>query len=71
LYENDSLLGALDSRPSYSRWLSHMTYEFGMFFGVAGSNNDINVLNRSSLFTDMLKGEAPNVNFMVNEHDHN
>jgi hypothetical protein len=35
------------------------------FFGVAGSNNDVNVLNQSSLFTGVLKGEAPNVNFMV------
>jgi hypothetical protein len=38
---------------------------------VAGSNNDINVLNQSPLFTDVLRGEAPIVNFMVNGHEYN
>ena len=41
------------------------------FFGVAGSNNDINVLNQSPLFKDVLQGQAPIVNFMVNGHEHN
>ena len=36
------------------------------FFGTAGSNNDINVLNRSPLFIDVLKGIAPRVHFTVN-----
>ncbi|XP_071680433.1 uncharacterized protein [Lolium perenne] len=38
---------------------------------LAGSNNDINVLNQSSLFTDVLMGEAPIVNFTVNGHEYN
>jgi hypothetical protein len=38
---------------------------------VAGSNNDINVLNQSPLFKDVLQGQAPIVNFMVNRHEHN
>jgi hypothetical protein len=38
---------------------------------VAGSNNDINVLNQSPLFTDVLRGEAPVVNFTVNGHEYN
>ncbi|XP_042460875.1 uncharacterized protein LOC122044545 [Zingiber officinale] len=29
------------------------------FFGIAGSGNDINVLNESSLFNDVLQGNAP------------
>ncbi|KAL6883427.1 hypothetical protein ACP4OV_010841 [Aristida adscensionis] len=29
------------------------------FFGMAGSNNDINVLNQSPLFIEAIKGEAP------------
>jgi hypothetical protein len=36
------------------------------YFGVAGSNNDINVLNRSTLFISTLKGEAPRVQYNVN-----
>jgi hypothetical protein len=36
------------------------------YFGVAGSNNDINVLNRSPLFISTLKGEAPRVQYTVN-----
>jgi hypothetical protein len=34
-----------------------------MFFRVAGSNNDVSVLNKSSLFTDMIKGEASNIKY--------
>ena len=36
------------------------------FFGIAGSRNDINVLNESNLFNDVLRGEAPQVNFVAN-----
>jgi hypothetical protein len=42
-----------------------------MLFGVAGSNNDVNVLNQSLLFTDVLKGEAPNMKFMMDGHKYN
>ncbi|TVT97759.1 hypothetical protein EJB05_56980, partial [Eragrostis curvula] len=41
------------------------------FFGMAGSNNDINVLNQSPLFYEVLKGEAPNVQFSVNGNEYN
>jgi hypothetical protein len=41
------------------------------FFGVAGSNNDLNVLNQSPLFFDALKGEAPQVHFSVNGNEYN
>jgi hypothetical protein len=39
----------LEAVASYDRWIWHA------FFGVARSNNDINVLNQSSLFTDVLR----------------
>jgi hypothetical protein len=55
----------LEAVASYDRWIWHA------FFGVAGSNNDINVLNQSPLFTDVLRGEAPVVNFTVNGHEYN
>jgi len=41
------------------------------FFGVAGSNNDLNVLNQSPLFFDALKGQAPQVHFSVNGNEYN
>ena len=49
-----------------------MIFGFGMhFFGAAGSNNDINVLDQSPLFTDVLQGRAPNAHFNVNGTDYN
>ena len=36
------------------------------FFGITGFYNDINVLNKSPLFIDAIKGEAPRVNYNVN-----
>lgn len=43
--EDSSQKGALDPRLSCSWLFSHMTYVPGMLFGVAGSNNDVNVLS--------------------------
>jgi hypothetical protein len=36
------------------------------FFGTAGSQNDINVLNKSPLFIEAIRGEAPTVQYTVN-----
>jgi hypothetical protein len=41
------------------------------FFGVTGSNNDINVLNQSPLFLEQVRGEAPRVHFSVNGNEYN
>ena len=40
------------------------------FFGMPGSHNDINVLHRSSLFARLAEGEAPNVNYTINNNDY-
>ncbi|XP_071741015.1 uncharacterized protein [Rutidosis leptorrhynchoides] len=50
----------LEAVASYDGWFWHA------FFGTAGSNNDINVLNQSDLFNDFLAGEAPPCTFTVN-----
>ena len=50
----------LEAVASVDLWIWHV------FFGVAGSNNDINVLNQSPLFNDVLHGYAPDVQFTVN-----
>jgi hypothetical protein len=49
---------------SHDRWILHA------FFGVAGSNNDINVLNQSPLFVDVIRGHTPEVSFTVNGREH-
>jgi hypothetical protein len=41
------------------------------FAGLPDSNNDINVIDRSPLVVDWLKGNAPEHRFRVNEHDYN
>jgi hypothetical protein len=55
----------LEAVASHDLWLWHA------FFGAAGSNNDINVLNQSSVFINELKGQAPRVQYMVNGNQYN
>jgi len=55
----------LEAVASYDLWIWHA------FFGAAGSNNDINVLDQSLLFTEQLQGKAPEVQFTVNGSQYN
>ncbi|KAL9676081.1 hypothetical protein QQ045_004294 [Rhodiola kirilowii] len=55
----------LEVVASSDLWIWHA------FFGVAGSNNDINVLDRSPVFDDVLEGRAPEVNYTVNGNNYN
>jgi hypothetical protein len=55
----------LEAIASHDLWIWHA------FFGVVGSNNDINILNKSTLSIDELKGHAPRVPYMVNGNQHN
>nr|XP_043638320.1 uncharacterized protein LOC122609301 [Erigeron canadensis] len=50
----------LEAVASYDLWIWHA------YFGPTGSNNDINVLNESNLFEDLLRNKAPKVEFLVN-----
>ena len=40
-------------------------------FGVTASNNDINVLDRSPVFDEILDGQALEVNYTVNSTNYN
>ncbi|XP_056856576.1 uncharacterized protein LOC130505995 [Raphanus sativus] len=50
----------LEAVASYDLWIWHA------FFGLPGTLNDINVLDRSPVFDDIINGQAPQVNFSVN-----
>ena len=50
----------LEAMASSDLWIWHA------FFEVAGSDNNINVLDRSSMFDELLKGRAPEVNYTMN-----
>ena len=55
----------LEAVASSNQWIWHA------FFGVAGSNNDINVLDRSPVFDEVLQGRAPEVNYTINGNSYN
>ena len=40
------------------------------FFGLLGSNNDINVLKQSPIFSELEQGHAPAVNYSINGHEY-
>ncbi|XP_047949293.1 uncharacterized protein LOC125195140 [Salvia hispanica] len=50
----------LEAIADHRLWIWHA------YFGVAGSNNDINVLNSSYLFTEQCNGNGPTIEFTVN-----
>ncbi|XP_029708579.2 uncharacterized protein LOC115255014 [Aedes albopictus] len=50
----------LEAVASYDLWIWHA------FFGMPGSNNDVNVLDRSPLFSEIYNGRAPVSNYTVN-----
>jgi hypothetical protein len=60
--DNPTLI--LEAVASQDLWIWHA------FFGMPGSLNDINVLDRSPLFDNLAEGRAPEVNFSVNGHDY-
>ena len=55
----------LEAVASYDLWIWHA------FFGLPGSLNDINVLDRSLVFDDIESGEASRVDFTVNGRQYN
>ncbi|XP_022552506.2 putative nuclease HARBI1 [Brassica napus] len=52
----------LEAVASQDLWIWHA------FFSLPGTLNDINVLDRSRVFDDILHGRAPKVKFKVNNH---
>jgi hypothetical protein len=55
----------LEAVASHDLWIWHA------FFGMSGSHNDINVLQRSPVFRRLCNGESPPCNYTVNGRDYN
>lgn len=55
----------LEAVASQDLWIWHA------FFGPPGTLNDINVLDRSPVFDDILEGRAPTLHYLVNGHQYN
>lgn len=54
----------LETVASQDLWIWHS------FFGMPGSHNDVNVLDHSPLFDDLIHGKMPSVNYEVNGHQY-
>jgi hypothetical protein len=52
----------LEAVGSYDLWIWHV------FFGLPGSNNDINMFEKSFLFTKLSQGRGPRVNHSISGH---
>ncbi|CAA7039289.1 unnamed protein product [Microthlaspi erraticum] len=55
---------ALEAVASHDLWIWHT------FFGAPGTLNDLNILDRSPVFDDIINGQAPPVNFSVNGNEY-
>ncbi|XP_033147435.1 putative nuclease HARBI1 [Brassica rapa] len=54
----------LEAVASFDLWIWHA------FFGPPGTLNDINVLDRSPVFDDIIQGKAPQVTYSVNGREY-
>ena len=53
----------MEAVASYDLWI------WPAFFGLPGSNNDINVLEMSNIFSELIEGRASVVNYLINGND--
>ncbi|KAL5579403.1 hypothetical protein UlMin_011845 [Ulmus minor] len=54
----------LEAIASYDLWIWHAS------FGLPESPNDINVLERSTVFKDFAEGRGPHTNYSINGHEY-
>ncbi|KAL7614218.1 hypothetical protein Lser_V15G08213 [Lactuca serriola] len=63
------MVGSIDCM--HWEWKNCPTAWAGQYAGRSGSCNDINVLQRSPFFDDVLAGRAPKVSYTVNDRENN
>ena len=54
----------MEAVAGHDLWIWHA------YIGIPGSNNDINIIDRSPLMSKLLKGVAPHVQYQVNGNDY-
>ena len=54
----------LEAVASQDTWIWHA------FFGLPGTLNDINILNRSPLFKRLISGDAPACNYKIMDNEY-
>lgn len=54
----------MEAIASFDLWIWHA------YIGIPGSNNDINIVDRSPLMNRLLKGVAPHVKFFANGNEY-
>ena len=55
----------LEAVATHDLWIWHA------FFGMPGSNNDINVMDRSPIFFDIASGNCPMIEYTINGRTYN
>ncbi|XP_021831749.1 uncharacterized protein LOC110771714, partial [Prunus avium] len=59
-YRNGQKSIILEAVASFDTWVWHA------FFGVVGSQNDLNMLGQSLVFNDLLRGQSPHITYKIN-----
>ncbi|XP_058754741.1 uncharacterized protein LOC131627906 [Vicia villosa] len=65
-----SVFGAQYLQRPDTQDIEHLL-QTGEVRGFSGSNNDINVLNESNVFNNVLQGRAPEVHYTINHTEYN
>ncbi|CAL9025255.1 unnamed protein product [Prunus brigantina] len=68
VYSNVDFQGQYRMQPHLFNKAMHDVCNYDEYFGqkFLGSQNDLNMLGQSSVFNDVLRGQAPNITYEIN-----